>query len=242
MSPTGLMPGPLIVRPDFTRAIDLPGAGPCPRPVDIDRAVTGFEQLVALRVYSFAQGVTIDGEAEDDEVFIVAMRGETSIAISRDGIAVAAVHLRQGKGSRAVYMPPHAAYRLTAVTDCDIAYARAQPTGTTFAAACDFAPQEGALDIAGHATGMDLALFAIHAGNDSGLDRHGAGAERIMHLRADGAITVTLGGETLQDWGSAAIGKDDRPTMTVQAGSGEILLVTAALGRGSASRGPIETA
>jgi len=232
----------LIVRPDFARRIDLAGAGPCSRPVDIDSASTGFAKLVALRVYSFARGATINGEAEDDEVFIVAMRGEADITISQDGHAADTFPLRRNGGLRAAYMPPNSAYRLTAVTDCDIAYARAQPLGTTFAGACGFGSNNGRVDIVGHATAMDLALFAVRAGGDIALAERGNGAERIAHVRADETITAVLGADILEDWSSAAIGESDAPALTVETGSGEILLITAATDRGPASRDAIEIA
>jgi hypothetical protein len=53
-----------VIEPDFDRMIELPGVGPTPRPVDIDQSVTGFRDLVSLRIYEFADGTTIDGEAE----------------------------------------------------------------------------------------------------------------------------------------------------------------------------------
>lgn len=224
----------LITHPDFTRRIDLQGAGPCPRPINVDGASTSFTRLVALRVYTFAQGLTIDGEAEEDEVFIVVMHGLADITISQDGYAADTVALRRDGGSRAVYMPPHAAYRLIAVTDCDIAYARAQPIGFAFAATREFALHDRRLDVVGHATGMDLTLIAIGTGDAPALADAGHGAERFLHVRAAGAInpaiTVALGAERLTDWDAAALSESDMPALAVDAGAGEVLVITAAAG------------
>jgi len=211
-----------LFRPDFDRRIDLPGAGPCPRPVDIDRSVTGFSRLVALRVYSFAQGVAIDGEAEGDEVFIVLMRGRADIAISSGGHPHGPFLLRDDGGMRAVYMPPHAAYRLSAIDDCDIAYARVQPRGTTFRDVRGFAPTSGRLDIVGHADGMDLALVTLDAGPDLGRL-----PERFVHVRSDNAFVATLCGERLGDWDSVAIDSGEAAVLDVQAGTADILIISA---------------
>ena len=99
----------VIVEPDFERRIDLPGAGPCPRPVDIDRNKADLSRLVSLRVYSFAAGVEIDGEAEEDEVYIVLMRGLARFAVFVAGAQVGDFALDTTGGARALYMPPHSA-------------------------------------------------------------------------------------------------------------------------------------
>jgi len=221
----------LIVAPDFERRIDLPGAGPCPRPVEIDHTGTGFSELVALRVYSFAKGVAIDGKAEDDEVFIVAMRGTVHIAITQAGQAARDFALSDGPGLRVVYMPPHAAYRLSAQSDCDIAYARARPNGSDAPKVDGFAATGGRLDIAGHAQGMDLMLVAAQAGDNIELGAD----ERFVHVRAHGSISAKLKGASLGDWSTVALAAGEAAALTVEAGSGEILLIAAA------TRGDIET-
>ena len=76
-----------IIDADDTRMIDLPGVGPCPRPVDIDQGVTGFHRLKSLRIYRFEPGPAIHGDSETDEVFILPLpasvaQGVVSITMS----------------------------------------------------------------------------------------------------------------------------------------------------------------
>jgi hypothetical protein len=222
----------LIVRPDFDRRIDLPGAGPCPRPVEIERSGSGLSDLVSLRVYTFAQGAIIGGEAEDDEVFIVVMRGEAGIAITQAARAAEAFTLTCDGALRAVYMPPHAAYRLTAARDCDIAYARARPDGPGFPPVRGFTATGTRLDITGHAQGMDCALIAARAGERIELGANGRLPERFAHVRGDQAISVAFDGASLGDWSTVALAVGEPGDMTVEAGTGEILLIAAATNRG----------
>ena len=70
-----------LIFPDPARMIDLPGVGPCPRPVDIDQRLTGFQRLKSLRIYRFEPGPAIHGESEVDEVFITALEGRFAMAI-----------------------------------------------------------------------------------------------------------------------------------------------------------------
>ena len=219
--------GMLIIRPDFERRIDLPGVGPCPRPVDIDRSHTGFSNLVSLRVYSFAENMVIDGEAEADEVFIVLMLGQAEIAVSSDGREVGRFSLRRDGASRAVYMPPHASYRLTASTDCDIAYARVEPRETKFPKTRGFAPVADRLDIPGYAVGMELALATVQAGEDIRLGEDGRSLERFVHIRSDDEISATIAGKRLNDWDSGALNVRDSALLEVQAGTAHILTISA---------------
>ncbi len=111
---------------DFSRRIDLDGVGPAPRPVDIDQSKTGFSRLVSLRIYSFVQGAPIVGEAEGDEVAIVALNGRCEIAVT--GARSETFVLDAGSGVRAIYLPPTHHYRLSPLGKVDVAYARARST------------------------------------------------------------------------------------------------------------------
>ena len=71
-----------LIEPDENRMIDLPGVGPCPRPVDIDQRLTGFRTLKSLRIYRFQTGPAIHGESEIDEVFILPLVGTLEIEIT----------------------------------------------------------------------------------------------------------------------------------------------------------------
>ncbi len=84
----------LIVGPDFERWIGLPGAGPCPRSIDIDRSRTGFSNLVSLRVYSFAGGVVINCEGEADGVSSRPFRQVKGLRLAEDASPEHFVHVR----------------------------------------------------------------------------------------------------------------------------------------------------
>lgn len=219
----------LIVEPDFARRIDLPGNGPCPRPVDIDRGTTHFDKLLSLRVYSFASGAVIDGEAEEDEVFVVLMRGAAEVAVTEAGTRADPFALDTDGGSRAVYLPPHAGYRLTAPTDCDIAYARVQPPVPQLNRARAFAPAGGRLDVAAYAAGMDLALRSVPAGETLSLaDREGGLPERFVHVRSDDGGVATIEDMRLTNWKSVALGDGEAATIESTEGSLDVLTITAA--------------
>ncbi len=215
-----------IVKPNFERRIDLPGAGPCARPVDIDRALTGFTKLVSLRVYTFVEGVVIDGEAEADEVFIVLMRGSADVTVSSGGRQAGSFSLRQGGGTRAVYMPPQASYRLTAGAECDIAYARGAPGDTKLSDTCGFVSAAGRLDIVGHALSMDLVIAAVKAGENGSLNEDGGSPERLMHVRSNG-MTAAIAGQSIGDWDSILIADGQSARLEVETGMAEILIVSA---------------
>lgn len=232
--------GMLIVHADFERRIDLPGAGPCRRPVDLDRSRTGFPKLVSLRVYSFRQGVVIDGEAEADEVFIVLMRGEAGIKVAMEGNEAGVFSIAGNGGPRAVYMPPEASYRLTAVTDCDIAYARVEPLGTTLPETRSFAPTGDQLEVVGHATGMDLAFATVRAGAVVGHDKDGRSPERFVHFRAVDEMSAIVAGELVGDWDTIAFDDGESIIMKVEAGAADVLTVSASASRHVASNGATE--
>jgi hypothetical protein len=220
-----------LVAPDFDRRIDLPGAGPCPRPVDIDCAKTGFDTLVSLRVYSFAKGAAIDGEAEGDEVFIVLMRGQADLAVESQGERVGPFALR-GTGARALYLPPDAAYHLTAAADCDIAYARSKPDASQPRAVRDFTAADERLDVAGYASGMDLTLAKLMIGDTEPLiASDGRSPERFVHVGSDSTGVAAIGDATLANWDSAVIDDGEHATLTVRGGAVDVLVITASTHR-----------
>ena len=113
-----------LIAPDEGNLIDLPGVGPCPRPVDIDETKTGFSRLKSLRVYRFSAGQAIEGESEGDEVYVTALSGAADLEIT--GTHPLTTELRPG---RVVYMTPGHAYRLTPQAETLVAYARAAAEG-----------------------------------------------------------------------------------------------------------------
>ncbi|UPH72239.1 hypothetical protein LGT41_0005330 [Abyssibius alkaniclasticus] len=160
----------LIIDADPTRMIDLPGVGPCPRPVDIDQSVTGFKRLKSLRIYSFQPEVTIEGESEGDEVFVLPLGGTVAMEIA--GEHPLSAHLSD-MGDCALYMMPDHAYTLRPQSHVRVAYARAAASGRIPSYTSD--AQEGntaealAYQLADLANGAMLSLPANR--------------ERLVHLR-----------------------------------------------------------
>lgn len=175
-----------IIDADPTRMIDLPGAGPCPRPVDIDQRLTGFTWLKSLRIYRFAPGIAIDGESEDDEVYVVPLDGPVRMEIS------GAYPLRADLGpraARALYMTPQHGYRLVPGASALVAYARAAAEGRVATHTLAGTAGDGA---------EHLRLRLAELDGDA-LDTD-AGQERLIHvihgaLSADGEPVVA--GQTL---------------------------------------------
>jgi hypothetical protein len=105
---------------DPNRKIRLEDVGEVSRPVDIDQAVTGFSQLVSLRIYKFLSGQVINGEAEDDEVCIVFLSGDVTMEVTGKEYHSWKI---QGRKSvfdglpYVVYLPPHYHYKLSLHTD-----------------------------------------------------------------------------------------------------------------------------
>lgn len=188
--------------------IELPGVGACPRPVDIDQSLTGFSDLVSLRVYTFACGMVIDGEAEEDELFIVLMRGTIDVEVA--GGSTNSFALQTGSGVRAVYLPPHDRYRLHARSDADVAYARARPGVDTAKMARAFEGMDGSLAIFGYADSMSIALSVATHGSDRALSELAApSGERLIHVQSNDGGAICVAGQLLHDWQTLALGPDD---------------------------------
>jgi hypothetical protein len=178
-----------VIEPDFDRTIDLPGVGPTPRPVDVDQAVTGFSDLLSLRVYDFAPDTAVEGEAEEDEVLVVLLGGAATVAVT--GLHEAEFTL-QADGDWAVYLPPRHHYRLTPITQAAVAYARARPSVASAPRA--FAPLGGILAVEEPAERLRLRLLPLEGETDAsaGLD---AGLERLAHLTGPARVTGGLARE-----------------------------------------------
>jgi hypothetical protein len=178
-----------VIEPDFDRVIDLPGLGPTPRPVDVDQAVTGFSDLLSLRIYDFAADAPVEGEAEEDEVLVVLLGGAATLAVT--GLHEAEFTL-QADGDWAAYLPPRHGYRLVPMTQATIAYARARPSAAFAPRA--FAPLGGILAVEGHAERLRLRLLPLEGKTDAsaGLD---PGLERLAHLTGPARVTGGLAHE-----------------------------------------------
>lgn len=216
-----------IFRPDFDRRIELPGAGPCQRPVDIDQRVTGFADLVSLRVYSFARGAVIDGEAEDDELIIIVMRGAIDLAVEQGGTRVGAFNLQHHQGTRVVYVPPQSAYRLTATGDADVAYARVKPIATPLPDVKAFGSVAGRIDVVGHATGM-VATLGVLSSDDSAPDgSDDILSERLIHVRSEDGGALEVAGDELADWDSVSLARGEAARLRMTRGTVECLTISA---------------
>ena len=216
-----------IVEPDFTRLIELPGVGRCPRPVDIDQSVTGFSDLVSLRVYTFARDMIIDGEAEEDELFIVLLRGTVDVDVA--GGLTASFALQTDGGTGAVYLPPHDRYRLHARSDADVAYARARPGDDNAKIARAFDSVDGRLAVVGYADSLSIALSVRAAGNDRALSELGNSVgERLVHIRSNDSGAICVAGQPLRDWQTLALGRGDPGEIDLASGSATVLVVAAA--------------
>ena len=216
----------LIIAPDFARQIELPGVGPCPRPVDIDRSVTGFTDLVSLRVYTFARDMIIHGEAEEDELFIVPLSGTIDVDVTGGSTSSFALH--SGGRTAAAYLPPHDHYRLHVRSDANVAYARARPRNGKAKTARAFDRLDGALAVVGYADSLDIAQ-ATMAGDCRGapsqlVDYDG---ERLIHVRSNDGYAIKLAGQQLYDWQTLALGRGDPGTIDAVSDRASILVVAA---------------
>lgn len=199
-----------IITADPTRMIELPGVGPCPRPVDIDESVTGFRTLKSLRIYRFARGVTIEGESESDEVYVIPIGGAVAMRIT--GAQPLDARLT-GDASRALYMTPDHAYRLTPEADVQVAYARAAARGRVATHVV-----EGMRGTGAEALAFELA--DLSGGQTLASD---AAKERLIHV-IDGAIRVA--GQTVAAPSTAALAAGEAAEIAAK-GSARVLLVSA---------------
>lgn len=202
---------------DFTRMIDLPGVGLCARPVDIDQAVTGFSRLVSMRVYAFEPGPAINGEAEDDEVYIVLLSGAAQIEVT--GAENAAFALTE-KGTRAVYLPVGHHYRLTPQARTEIAYMRAKPRGAKSPAGFAAGALPQLLPDPGYADRLSVRLVEIGADRPLALDN--AASERLV--LSLGAVNGPAG--AVEEWSTLALSPGEGASIT--AGNRTVLLIASA--------------
>ena len=203
-----------IIEPDFDRMIDLPGVGPCPRPVDVDQAATGFSNLVSLRIYDFADGSVIDGEAEGDEVLVTLLSGAATVVVS--GVHDEEFTL-QADGDWAIYLPPHHHYRLTPLAPAMVAYARARPEEAGAPRA--YRPLNGVLSIEEGPSRLRLRLLALAGETDAsaGLD---TSLERLAHVTGPARVE----GRELPPSHTLALAPGENATVE---GDGELLAVAA---------------
>lgn len=199
-----------IIDADRHRMIDLPGVGPCPRPVDIDTGVTGFKALKSLRIYRFDAGSRIAGESEEDEVWVIPLDGR--IAISITGAHPLSADLAPA-GPPALYMAPHHAYLLTPAATGHVAYARAAATGRVATHVSSASASDGAEHLA-------YALVDLAGGHDLPQD---TGKERLIHV-VKGQIAV--GTQIVTASQTLALHAGEAPAVTSE-GAAMVLMVSA---------------
>lgn len=203
-----------VIEPDFDRTVDLPGVGPTPRPVDIDQGVTGFSDLVSLRIYDFADATAIGGEAEADEVLVVLLAGAVSIAVT--GTHEAEFRL-DADGDWAIYLPPHHHYRLTPLAPSTVAYARAR--SSAFQPPRAFRPVGGVLAIDQPAERLRLRLLPLEGETDASAGLP-SDCERLAHLTGPARV----GDRDLPPAHTLALAPGENAHAT---GDGELLVVAA---------------
>jgi len=182
-----------IIDADDRRMIDLPGVGPCPRPVDIDQKVTGFHRLKSLRIYRFQPGPPIHGDSEVDEVMILPLAGSFDMGVS-GAHPLRAVVSAEGP-VRALYMTPAHSYLLTPRTPVLVAYARAEAHGRVPTQAL---PGTEASGVAEH---LRYQLRQLGAGDEL---VPGWGGETLVHV-VRGALDLT--GEAVGQGQTMALGE-----------------------------------
>ncbi|HZY69082.1 MAG TPA: 5-deoxy-glucuronate isomerase [Devosia sp.] len=176
--------------------------------------MTGFSELVSLRIYSFSGTATIEGEAEGDEVLIVLIAGGATIQVTGEHSADFRLSTH---GTRAIYLPPGHHYRLTPENRADVAYARARPRAARPPEAFD-GPE---LSIEDYASRLQLRLSPLGAPSRVATSA-GAAAERLAFVTAPARLGD---GSALERWGT--LGLTAGESLTLGGDSGELLIVAA---------------
>ena len=241
----------LVIKANHDRGVELEGVqGLVPRPVDIDQNLTGFETLRTLRIYHFSAPQVIVGHAEKDEVYVVVLAGSVELNVrSEQWSSNATPFVLTAANDRscaacAAYLPPHAEYTLTSLSDADIAYARARPAASRAPAVFAAAPRmddDGVcvlLDESKHAERLRIRLLRVSArlGSDALLPilQSGPSGEALIHVRttpAHDAVRLDMPGmpaSTLESWDTIAVAPGESPTLRVVAGASATSLIVAA--------------
>jgi hypothetical protein len=241
-----------VIRADHDHRIAIAGVpGLVQRPVNIDRSQTDFANLRSLRVYQFDRGITIDGHAEEDEVFVVVMNGSVEFTVSGDNSGQDSRSFALSGASDAnsepcaAYLPPESAYRLIPRTDAEVAYARATPSrgnpGKVFAPhrRMSTAGTSVLLREKTYAQRLRLRLVQIKAIQQEIdfkpiLESEDI-CEALVHIRtvpAEGIVTITtVEGDRipLNSWDTVAVAPGDLPMLRFAEGSSGLALVVLAI-------------
>ncbi|GAC1496996.1 MAG: hypothetical protein NVS1B6_02450 [Steroidobacteraceae bacterium] len=241
----------ILLKADHERRVEIAGVpGLVRRPVDIDQSRTGFKALRTLRIYRFDAHSTINGHAEEDEVFIVVLTGSVDMMINSgqcpDGerqFTLAAASDSHNDAC-AAYLPPHASYRLVPRFEADIAYVRATPTNGRAARIFTPTPLGSTvgvtelLDEPTYAERLRLRLVHMHARQTeitlAPIRQSEAMCEALVHLRtvpAASAATIMQTGAApaiLDSWDTFSVAPGDTPTLRIATDSSAVALITMA--------------
>lgn len=202
-----------IIEPDFDRLIDLPGAGPTPRPVEIDGRATGFQDLLSLHIDELADGSVIEDTAAN-EVLLVLLAGAIAVDVTHPSQMTV---LLDADGDWGLHLPPGSAWRLRPQTPATLAQAAAHP-GAPFAPRA-LRPMHGSLRLDGPEGNLRLHLHpldgAAHVASD--LDE---GLERLLHFSGPARVD----GRELPPMHTLALPPGERAQAT---GNGELLALAA---------------
>lgn len=233
-----------VIKANHDRRIPIHGVPePVNRPVDIDQSITGFTDLRSLRIYRFDEGSVIDGDAEQDEVFVVVLAG--SIAFTVSGAQPDHFEL-SAAGAVPVppcvaYLPPHHTYRLRSRGASDVAYARATPNGVrqprAFAPRLTPASSGVTVVIEEHAHAERLRLQLLHVDTRASqaevalFDDRPETVELIVHVRTqpeEGVATAFAAGDAsvpLRSWDSCSLTRAERPHLQLATGATAVVLI-----------------
>ena len=240
-----------LIKADHDRRLEIPGVpGLVRRPVDIDQSQTGFTSLRTLRIYQFDAGSVINGHAEEDEVLIVVIAGSIELAMTSDNWSDSHCPFTLAPASNsdntacAAYLPRHAAYRLIARSEADVAYARATPFGSSPPKL--FTPQFQTiaagvtvlLEETTYAERLRLRVVRIDARQDefalSPINESEAKCDALVHVRTTPAersatIMTTDATPTLLDsWDTVAVTPGNSPILHIAKGSSALAFIVMA--------------
>ena len=243
----------ILLKADHDRKLEIPGVpGLVQRPVDIDQSQTGFKSLRTLRIYRFDPHSVINGHAEEDEVFIIALKGSIDLTMSTPHGQGTALHFTLAAGSDsphaacAAYLPPHATYRLIPRSDADIAYVRATPVSSrpprVFNPPVPGESTAGVtelLDEAEYAQRLRLRLLQVSAQRTEiaimPIRESERTCEALLHIRsmpAQRVATLTQSGAAplvLDSWDTVSITPGENPTLRIATESSVLALIAEAV-------------
>ena len=241
-----------VIHADHERRYDIPSVpGPARRPVDIDTSITGFKRLRSLRLYRFSPGAPIDGHAEEDEVFVIVTAGTAEMKIGWDdaapdsiGTFTLSTFTEAGSDPSVAYLPPQSVYKLTPLTEVDVAYARATPTEHREPKVFHVEAGSGAAGIATlfhqqtHAQHLRLTLSQVstaqHSTSIDLSESANAASETLVHVQSASSGNIgTLSSDAgesamLESWDTVALSGGEEATLHICSGETFSMLMVSA--------------